>query len=97
MPLFDFTLRNTAPTLVANPDPCWFWLTDGNYNICINDKRLLSYNPKILTANERAQWKQRAATGSLHTYEPEYYVVRLYEDVLAEYPYAVEIVRAVDF
>ena len=84
MPLFDFTLRNTAPTLVANPDPYWFWLTDGNYNICINDKRLLSYNPKILTANERAQWKQQAAAGGLHAYEPEYYVVRLYEDVLAE-------------
>lgn len=60
MPLFDFALRNTAPTLVANPDPRWFWLTDGNYNICINGKRLLSYNPATLTANERAQWKQQA-------------------------------------
>lgn len=84
MPLFDFALRNTAPTLVANPDPRWFWLTDGNYNICINGKRLLSYNPATLTANERAQWKQQAAAGGLHAYEPEYYVVRLYEDVLAE-------------
>ena len=84
MPLFDFALRNTAPTLVANPDPRWFWLTDGNYNICINGTRLLSYNPATLTANERVQWKQQAAAGGLHAYEPEYYVVRLYEDVLAE-------------
>ena len=83
MPLFGFTLRNTAQTLAAN-SPCWFWLTDGSYNICINGKRLLSYNPATLTANERAQWKQQAAAGSLHAYEPEYYVVRLYKDVLAE-------------
>lgn len=54
MPLFDFTLRNTTQTLAAN-SPCWYWLTDGSYNICINGKRLLSYHPAILTANERAQ------------------------------------------
>lgn len=83
MPLFDFTLRNTTQILAAN-SLCWYWLTDGSYNICINGKRLLSYNPAILTANERVQWKQQAAAGSLHAYEPEYYVVRLYEDVLAE-------------
>lgn len=59
-------------------------LTDGSYNICINGKRLLSYNPDCLTAEERVQIEQHAAANGLPAHEPDYYIVRLYEDVLSE-------------
>ena len=85
MPLFDFTLKNIEQALAFNDaSPCWFWLTDGSYNICINGKRLLSYNPDCLTAEERAQVEQHAAANGLPAHEPDYYIVRLYEDVLSE-------------
>ena len=85
MPLFDFTLKNIEQALAFNyASPCWFWLTDGSYNICINGKRLLSYNPDCLTAEERAQVEQHAAANGLPAHEPDYYIVRLYEDLLSE-------------
>ena len=85
MPLFDFTLKNIEQALAFNyASPCWFWLTDGSYNICINGKRLLSYNPDCLMAEERAQVEQHAAINGLPPHEPDYYIVRLYEDVLSE-------------
>ena len=85
MPLFDFTLKNIEQALAFNyASPCWFWLTDGSYNICINGKRLLSYNPDCLTAEERAQVEQHAAANGLPAHEPDYYIVRLYEDLLSD-------------
>ncbi|MBH5329883.1 hypothetical protein H9Q10_09420 [Eikenella sp. S3360] len=83
MPLFDFTLKNIKQTLEFNhSSPSWFWLTDGSYNICINGKRLLSYHPDSFTAAEQAQLKQQARKNGLPFCEPDYYIVRLYEDLL---------------
>lgn len=85
MPLFDFTLKNLAQTIQFNQSLSWFWLTDGSYNICIHGKRLLSYHPATISDDdERANYFQRCEKDGLPPYEPDYYIVRLYEDILSE-------------
>lgn len=86
MPLFDFTLKNLAATARFNHRLSWFWLTDGSNDICINGRRLLSYHPAPLTdgPEEEAAYLAECRANGLPPYQPDYYVVRLYEDVLSE-------------
>lgn len=81
MALFDFTFKNLRKTLEFNNSWCWFYLTDGTSNICINGKRLLSYNSDFLS-DGKAQVIQHYEENQIPFYEPDYYVVRLYEDLL---------------
>lgn len=85
MYLFDFTLKNFEKNLEFNQTTSWFYLTDGSFNISLNGKRLLSYNPNIfndLNDDEKSQIEQYFKSNQLPMYEPDYYISRLYEDVL---------------
>ncbi|UOP04736.1 DUF5984 family protein [Conchiformibius kuhniae] len=87
MPLFDFTFKNLEKTLESNHLLGWFYLTNGAYNICINGKRLLSYNPDIWTADAKIVAEQYDNGFSPEI--PDYYVARLHEYVLSfALPYA---------
>jgi len=81
MPLFDFSLRSlpdVAPWDRENtPRLHWFGLTDGTYSIEAGQSRLFQYTPQFL---------EYLATDPARGDCVDYYVIRLYEDLLQLLP-----------
>lgn len=92
MALFEFTLRKLNATMEFNSSWSWFWLTDGSYNINLGEVKLFTYNAKtaLKWVSKEKQLEYEEKTGMSYN-EPDYYVVRLYEDLLDDaLPYTLE-------
>lgn len=92
MALFEFTLKKLDATLKFNDCWSWFWLTDGSYNINLGTVKLFRYNKKTIQkwASLKKQRRIEQKQGIPYN-EPDYYIVRLYEDLLDDVlPYTLE-------
>ena len=92
MPLFNFSLKlikecepfGTTPDLRLH----WFGLTDGFYHLKVGEVEVLKYTPEIMQEGAKKGWQTQKLP------YPDYYVVRLFEDLLEILPYIYEEVPA---
>lgn len=92
MPLFNFSFKpieecepfGTAPDLNLH----WFGLTDGFYHLKVGEVEVLRYTPEIMQEGKKKGWRPQQLP------YPDYYVVRLFEDLLEILPAVFEEVPA---
>jgi len=84
MPLFNFSLKpikecepfGTTPDLRLH----WFGLTDGFYYLKAGEVEILRYTPEIMQEGAKKGWQTQQLP------YPNYYVIRLFEDLLEILP-----------
>src|SRR5678816_2536342 len=91
LPFFDFHFCPIEDSTIFGEEQkhVWFWLTDGWYWINVGDQQIFRLADRWLAEHP----SEREPSDDLPPY-PEYFVVRLWEDVLELFPEVLEPIPA---